>query len=38
MYCFSNEEIRNIQKSNCMPINGEQAIRMPQKGKKTLQF
>ena len=38
MHCFSSEEILNKQKSNCMAINGEQAIRMPQKGKNTLQF
>ena len=38
MHCFSSEEILNKQNSNCMAINGEQAIRMPKKGKNTLQL
>ncbi|CAH3176400.1 unnamed protein product [Porites evermanni] len=38
LQCFSTEEILSNNKVNCLVINGEQAIRMPQKGKKTLQF
>lgn len=38
MHCFSSEEILNKQNSNCMAINGGQAIRMPKKGKNTLQL
>ena len=41
MHClqrFSIDEIMSNHKVNCMVINGEQAIRMPQKGKNTLQF
>lgn len=38
MHCFSFEKILYKQKSNCMAINGEQAIRMPQTFKNTLQF
>ena len=41
MHClqwFSTEEILTKHNENYMVINGEQAIRMPQKGKNTLQF
>ena len=38
LQCFSSKDILTKHKSNCMVINGEQAIRMPQKGKNTLQF
>ena len=38
LQCFSTEEILTKHNENCMVINGEQAIRMPQKGKNTLQF
>ena len=41
MHCLqrlSTEEILANHKTNCMVINGEHAIRMPQKGKNTLEF
>lgn len=38
LQCFSTEEILTKHNENCMVINGGQAIRMPQKGKNTLQF
>ena len=38
LQCFSTEEILTKHNENCMVINGEQAIRMPQKGKNTLQL
>lgn len=38
LQCFSTEEILSNHKVNCIVTNGEQAIRMPQKGKNTLQF
>ena len=36
--CFSRKEILTKHKRNCTVINGEQAIRMPQKGNDTLKF
>jgi len=39
MYClqhFSSEDILNEHKENCIVINGEQAIKMPQKGEKIM--
>lgn len=41
MHCFqqfSSPDILTRHKSNCMVINGEQAIRMPQKENNTLKF
>ena len=41
MHCFqqfSSPDIPTRHKSNCMVINGEQAIRMPQKENNTLKF
>lgn len=41
MHCFqhfSGPDILTRHKSNCMVINGEQAIRMPQKENNTLKF
>ena len=38
LQCFSTEEILTKHNENCMVINSKQAIRMPQKGKNTLQF
>ena len=38
LQCFSTEEILSKYKTNCMILNGEQAIRMPQKGNNVLQF
>ena len=38
LQCFSAEEVLSKHKTNCMGINGEQAIRMPQKGNNILQF
>ena len=32
LQCFSTDEILTKHKSNCMVINGEQAIRMPKEG------
>ena len=37
LQCFSTDEILAKHKSNCMIINGEQAIRMPKEGS-TVQF
>ena len=34
LQCFSTEEILAKHKSNCMVINGEQALRMPKEGSK----
>ena len=36
--CCSSQDILTKHKTNCMVINAEQAIRMPQKSKNTLQF
>ena len=39
MYClqqFSSLEVLNKHKTNCMVVNGKQAIEMPKKGKKYL--
>ena len=36
LQCFSSEDVFTKHKSNCMVINGEQAIKMPQKGNNTL--
>ena len=38
LQCFSTEEILSKHKTNCMILNGEQAIRIPQKGNNVLQF
>ena len=41
MHClqsFSSEDVLTRRKTNCIVINGEQAIKLPQKGKNTLQF
>ncbi|CAH3189460.1 unnamed protein product [Porites lobata] len=38
LQCFSTEEILSNYKTNCMVINGQQSIRMPQKGNNMLQF
>ena len=38
LQCFSSKDILTRHKTNCMVINGEQAVRMPQKGNNTLQF
>ena len=35
LQCFSSEEILTNHKTNCIVINGKQAIRMPQKGNNT---
>ena len=34
LQCFSSEIIKKKHKSNCIIINGQQAIRMPEKGEK----
>ena len=36
LQCFSTEEILTNHKTNCMLINGEQAIRMPKKGNNNI--
>ena len=38
LQCFSSQDIITKHKTNCMVINGEQAIRMPQKGSNKLKF
>ena len=38
LQCVSTEEILTKHKENCLLINGEQAIRMPQRGKNILQL
>ena len=38
LQCFSTKEVVNKHMTNCMVINGEQAIRMPEKDKNTLHF
>ena len=38
LQCFSSKEILANHNTNCVVINVEQAIRMLQKGKNTLQF
>jgi hypothetical protein len=41
MYClqrFSSEDVLNKHKTECLIINGEQAIKMPQKGENILKF
>lgn len=38
LQCFSTEEVLSKHKTNCMVINGEQAIRMLPKGNNILQF
>ena len=35
LQCFNSEEILTNHKTNCIVINGKQAIRMPQKGNNT---
>ena len=36
LQCFSAEDVLSKHKTNCMVINGEQAIRLPQKGNNIL--
>lgn len=38
LQCVSTEEILTKHKENCLVINGEQGIRMPQRGKNILQL
>ena len=38
LQCFSSNDILANHNTKCMVINGEQAIRMPEKGKNTLRF
>lgn len=37
LQCFTAEAILNRHKENCIAINGEQAIKMPEKGE-TVKF
>ena len=34
LQCFSFEQVLTNHKENCISINGEQAIKMPEKGSK----
>ena len=34
LQCFSSEDVLNKHKTECIVINGEQAIKMPGKGEK----
>jgi len=36
--CFSSEEVLNKHKNDCIAINGEQAIKMHQKGDNIIKF
>ena len=38
LQCFSSEDVLNKQKNDCIVINGEKAIKMPQKGDNILKF
>ena len=38
LQCFSSENVLNNQKTNCISINGTQAIKMPEKGENILKF
>ena len=38
LQCFSSEEVLNNHKNNCIQVNGEQAIKMPNKNNNTLKF
>ena len=38
LQCFSSENVLNNQKTNCVAINGTQAIKMPEKGENILKF
>jgi len=36
LQCFSSEDVLNKHKTECIVINGEQAIKMPEKGEKIM--
>ena len=36
--CFSSEDVLTNHKTNCIVINGEQAIKMPDKDNSILKF
>ena len=38
LQCFSSEEVLKNHKDNCIQLNGEQAINMPDKSNNTLKF
>ena len=38
LQCFSSERVLNDHKDNCIQLNGEQAIKMPDKNNSTLKF
>ena len=38
LQCFSSEEVLKNHKDNCIQVNGEQAIKMPDKNNNTLKF
>ena len=38
LQCFSSEEVLKNHKENCIQLNGEQAIKMPDKSNNTLKF
>ena len=38
LQCFSSERVLTNHKDNCIQVNGEQAVKMPEKGKNILKF
>jgi len=38
LQCFSSEDVLNNHKTNCISINGKQAIKMPDEGENILKF
>ena len=38
LQCFSSERVLNNHKENCIQVNGQQAIKMPDKDNNTLKF
>ena len=38
LQCFSSEDVLNEHRNNCMTINGQQAIKMPDKNDSILKF
>ena len=38
LQCFNSERVLNDHNDNCIQLNGEQAVKMPEKGKNILKF
>ena len=38
LQCFNSEDVLNNHKTNCMVINGQQAINVPEKDNNILKF